>query len=223
MKNLVAQHHYLAIHVLKRKLKATDHHLVHYPTVIETSGPPIHYRSMRSESKHRQLKASAITAHCTKNICKTIASRLQLQFAYKMRFDNFFSNVVIKKPAQKKSIERLPIVNKIILEKNRITDAFNWVEKNGSQYKPNMILYIQDNVDETPSFGKIKYVLNQDSQVYFIYQELSSIFIDHFQAYNVIDESREFHCIDYDKLRDSRPLSLIRKNNQNFIIFQTCL
>ncbi|XP_044005527.1 uncharacterized protein LOC122850442 [Aphidius gifuensis] len=43
LKNLVQQHNYLARNVLKRQLFNKDHHLIHYATIIDTSGPAVNF------------------------------------------------------------------------------------------------------------------------------------------------------------------------------------
>ncbi|XP_057322494.1 uncharacterized protein LOC130665881 [Microplitis mediator] len=51
--NLVSEHHILVQRVLKRKLKAKDHILLHYGSVFIESGPVINTSSMRFEANHQ--------------------------------------------------------------------------------------------------------------------------------------------------------------------------
>lgn len=56
LKTIIHEHHTLALHVFDQKLKAKDHHLIHYPTVMTSCRPLVHLWSMRFESKHRESK-----------------------------------------------------------------------------------------------------------------------------------------------------------------------
>jgi len=56
--------------------------LVHYPTVIEYSGPPRLYWCFRFEGKHKEMKMYARSTTSRKNITLTLANKFQLKFAH---------------------------------------------------------------------------------------------------------------------------------------------
>lgn len=70
-------------HFSNGKLKPKQHILTHYPTVIRTMGPPIHYWAMRLESKHTNFTTTAKRTKNFKNINKTLAYRHQIQLSLK--------------------------------------------------------------------------------------------------------------------------------------------
>jgi hypothetical protein len=64
-----------------KRLLPKHHFLVHYPSCLLESGPPVRYWCMRFESRHRFFKELAKISHGYKNICQTLAVRFQLSLA----------------------------------------------------------------------------------------------------------------------------------------------
>jgi hypothetical protein len=65
-------------------LKPKHHFLTHYPTVIQHSGPPRHFWSMRFEGKHREFKLYSKSITSRKNICLSLSKKYQFKFAYSL-------------------------------------------------------------------------------------------------------------------------------------------
>lgn len=60
-------------------LQPKFHHLVHYPTMLLKFGPVTHLWSMRFEAKHKEGKKAARSSASRVNLCKTVATKIQLQ------------------------------------------------------------------------------------------------------------------------------------------------
>lgn len=82
LKQLITQHNYLYVTLFNDTLKPKHHNLIHYPTVIEHSGPPRHYWCFRFEGKHKELKMYARSTSSRKNITLTLAKKFQFKFAH---------------------------------------------------------------------------------------------------------------------------------------------
>jgi len=59
LKQLIKQHNYLYVILFGDNLKPKHHFLIHYPTIIQYSGPPRSYWCMRFEGKHKEIKMYA--------------------------------------------------------------------------------------------------------------------------------------------------------------------
>lgn len=82
LKNLIKVHNSQYISLFSTTLKPKHHILEHYATVIEFSGPPDHYWSMRFEAKHKQMKIYAHAITSRKNITLTLLRKYELKFAH---------------------------------------------------------------------------------------------------------------------------------------------
>ena len=71
-------------------LKPKFHFLTHYPTILNYFGPVVNMRTMRYESRHRDMKANAQATSSHINLLKTIAIKEVLKFCQTV--DNFEQN-----------------------------------------------------------------------------------------------------------------------------------
>lgn len=63
-------------------LKPKHYLLIHYPIVIEYSGPPKHYWCFRFEGKHKEVEIYARSTSSRKNVTLTFAKKFQFKFAH---------------------------------------------------------------------------------------------------------------------------------------------
>ena len=226
LKNLIKEHHWLARHLLNRTLKATDHHLLHYPTVMNASGPLINFWSMRFEAKHQESKISAVVSHTKHNLCKTIARRHQFKLAYMLHFNVLFSKSLTFGPSNLYRIKDLLISFDKTLTDNYYSldtsiNVHKWLNNNGIKYQPDMVLMIEHDDENGPQFGYLKFCcIDKTGIVFFIYQRLISIFNYHFDAYEITGKFKKHRIIKHENLLDVRPTVLIKKNAQNFILLR---
>jgi len=82
LKQLIIQHNSMYIRLFNDTLKPKHHFLIHYPTIIEYSGPPRHYWCFRFEGKHKEIKMYARSTSSRKNITLTLAKKFQFKFAH---------------------------------------------------------------------------------------------------------------------------------------------
>ncbi|KAF2889611.1 hypothetical protein ILUMI_16562 [Ignelater luminosus] len=81
LKTLVEERHILYIKYTDN-LKPKHHHLVHYPTILQMSGPLRHLWSMRAEQKHRESKLTANVSCSYKNLLQTLIFKTQLRIGH---------------------------------------------------------------------------------------------------------------------------------------------
>lgn len=228
LRTLVTEHHSLARDVLERDLRPTDHHLIHYPTVMAASGPLVSIWCMRFESKHQELKKTAVLSSNRINVCKTIAFKQQLKLAYLIHSSRLFSQRIRTGPSRSTRIRTLSLSFDATLEENHqslnnLVNVHNWVEKNGSHYKSGLVLCIE--VDEdSPQFGIIKVIyVTTDDTIFFIYQKLTTIFNTHIDGFKVISVNEKCSLIKYERLVNPHPIGLIEKNGNKFLLVPSYL
>ena len=78
---VVSEHNELYCKLFKDNLKPKFHYLMHYSSIIMKSGPMSHLWSFRFESKHQVLKEYTNVCKCRKDICLSIAKRMQQMMA----------------------------------------------------------------------------------------------------------------------------------------------
>jgi len=83
LKVLISEHHELFMQVFNTHLKLKHHHIIHYPMIIQKSGPLSRIWSMRFEAKHKQFKDAANSTSSRKNVLYTLALKHQLHLSYR--------------------------------------------------------------------------------------------------------------------------------------------
>ena len=99
---------------------------------------------------------------------------------------------------------------------NSKIQLLKWVQKNGSFYKPNMILCAEE-LDSNPVFGIIKLIYMQNN-LFFIYNKLTTVFRNHEYAYEILDIENKYFIINSDSLVSPHPLNLISSSNKMFVL-----
>lgn len=226
LKTLVAEHHWLVRSVLKRDLKPTDHHLIHYPTVMDACGPLVFMWCMRFESKHRESKKIAVLTSNKVNLCKTIALRHQLKLAKLIYSGQLFAEVVQRGPTYTSVLRALSSSFDNTLEKNcqspnTTINVCNWIDKNGSRYKAGLALCLGV-YDDGPQFGVIKHVyVITDGTIFFLYQKINAAFNSHIDAYKLIDIDETCSIVSYENLINPHPIGLIKKGDHKYVVLSS--
>lgn len=202
LQSLIIEHHELYLKLFKKNLKPKHHHMVHYPFIIQNSGPLSLIWSMRFEAKHKELKETAHSITSRKNITLTLALKQQLQFAYRLIIaeKNVYTINNEIGPVLKLKEETLNLYsfNSIFLStkfnffKDKIT-FISWINVKGIQYscKNNMSVVLSmcdENNFMMPHFGLIKSIFMTDfNEPFLICKQFKTLYFDnHHQAYNVM-------------------------------------
>lgn len=187
------------------------------------SGPPIHFWCMRFEGKHRESTVPASVSNCKKNIAQTIVTKHQLKFACQLYTMNI-NPVFEEGPSSSCKLSDLSVTFADSLNRepnflNTVIHKVNWVNKNGSSYKPNMVICTNENNDE-PLFGLDKFIFTQNQTPFFIYQKLRTMFRSHENVYEVTDILPACFIISYNDLFYFKLLSLTLKIEKYYIILR---
>lgn len=190
LKQLISQHNLLYLTLFNDNLKPKHHFLVHYPTIIQNSGPPRHYWCFRFEGKHRELKMYARSTTSRKNITLTLAKKYQFKFAYNLMKD------LDKKIIFKDKHKVLTKYNEIINNRLNITSlqytCYTELRFNGILYKDGY--YLTKHCDEMCLFKIFELISmnnNPDNIVYILTKKiLLNGFNSHFESF-IVNNSEE--------------------------------
>lgn len=145
LKQKIMEHQTMYTSLFKDTLKCKHHFLLHYPTVIENSGPVKHLWSMRFESKNKEYKNYTHSTSSRRNISFSVAKKAALKFSYfiiKKKSLNSDNNVI-------KKFTKINDDHKLFIEKYfNIKDisAMLYIEFNGTVYKENFYIFLNENV-----------------------------------------------------------------------------
>jgi len=120
-------------HFFNDTLKPKHHFLIHYPSIIQQSGPPRHYWCFRFEGKHKELKMYARTTSSRKNITLTLTKKFQFKFAHTILLPNI-PNILLKPKHLTNSIDRQMIYINYLSGSSQFS-CFNQIEYIGTLYK----------------------------------------------------------------------------------------
>lgn len=164
LKDLIHEHHALYIK-LYGHLTPKFHNMTHFPEILLSDGPLLHLWSMRFESKNRELKQTATSTNCKKNILKTIAIKHQLSIA-ELNYSSMVAENVKVGPRKK------PV-------------SATFVEVEGFKYKIGTVILIEI-TEDLPIFGKIDKIYVSNEGIKFLMYTLNTIAFDsHYHAYYV--------------------------------------
>ena len=175
-----------APHLVKPKLLF----LLHYSSMIKNFGPLRHHWCMRFESFHRKVKKIVKYIPCFKNVCFTVAKRLQRNKCYEMsetncltEVDNFGAVTALD--------EIHPAVVSFILghlgscDGENNLSSVNFATVKGVCYRPRTVL-ILDMENDVPVFGLIEQALLYNFKVIVVCRYVKPLqFIVHLHAYSV--------------------------------------
>lgn len=188
-------------------LKNKHHHLVHYPRLIEESGPLSRFWCLRFEAKHQRPKKLMHLSGNFQNVPKSIASRHQLDMAYSILYDRSNSSSCTMAdlsvgPGHHVTLSELSEgsdLNELLGSVGLHTELLQarWVELKGIRYKPGCMLVTK--VDgELPSFQHVTDILVYDSRfVWMVGYAMETLSFDcHFNARSVHDRwpRRRVYC-----------------------------
>lgn len=174
-------------------VKPKLHFLLHYPRLLEIYGPLRNLWCMRFESFHRKLKLVAQRCKNFKNVCKTVASRIQLMKCYEQcDIAGLTGDVesVIGKPIL---VDELPHAFSIYLQTELGFQSYETaisvkcITENGVTYSLNDV-FVLDVLDDVPMFIQIKTIVVLKSKTYICGSFLKTLdFISHYHSYAVIE------------------------------------
>lgn len=200
LKTLISEHHQLYLRLFRSNLKPKHHHMVHYPFIIQKSGPLTFFWSMRFEAKHKELKDTAHAITSRKNIQYTLSLKHQLKLSHNFLSSNDHFYTINMEVGRVLKLNELTLqfynncninfmTNNFDFSNDNII-FFSWVKiKNIVFNCKNMCIVINacEIEDLLPSFGLIKHIFITDVNLPFAICQLfkTNYFDEHYQAFNV--------------------------------------
>lgn len=142
-----------------KHLKPKHHILIHYPRVMKSVGPLVNLTCMRFESKHRDGKITSRSAICRKNVCSTIAIKIQLMLNYRFlthgsNFSSFETGPTkLFKFCELNNVQEfLHLLPQNDFQSKEIMSSLNRIEYLGHKIQKNCIITIF--AEEGPQFHK---------------------------------------------------------------------
>jgi len=225
LKVLISEHHELYMQVFNTHLKPKHHHMIHYPMIIQKSGPLSMMWSMRFEAKHKQFKDAANSTSSRKNVLYTLALKHQLHLSYRFLISKNFNcnglevgrilNVSLSKRENYNTNMYFSTTKLNFLNDNLI--FVSWIKLKNQTYNCNnmtIVLSMNSGDNNLPKFGFVQslIVLN-DSKAFFICKLfITNYFDDHYQAFNVTLGSQLF-CDSLDNLASINPTVCCKSPN----------
>lgn len=208
LSSLIKDHHSFYTNFFKVNLKPKHHHMVHYPMIIKHSGPLVNIWCMRTEGKHKELKAysNAITSRI--NLPFSIMMKQQFILANRKFSNRGFFDKIEFGPRNSNSQFLVSNLNasfscsSFLINTTEIT-IFNWAKVNGVEYKEHMVINTAS-INETFKLVEIKYVVSNitNDKVYLIVSEIFvEKFVSHYQSYKLSNAvSNKLYLISIDEL-----------------------
>lgn len=173
------------IRLFNDSLKPKFHMLIHYPKIIEMSGPPRHYWSMGFEEKHRDFKIYSHIMNSRKNICLTIARKYQFKFASFLNDDK--SSELMFNDKHKVLSEFTDFVNQKFKIPLNCVEYYSKISYRGCIYKTD---YYLSQFQEKMYIYKIKLILiirnTNNFTIHILCETLNSVkYEKHYASYSV--------------------------------------
>lgn len=135
-------------------LKFKLHNLIHFLRIIKRNGLLVLFWTMRYESKHRHLKADAISSNSTKNVLKTLALKCQLILAHSCLSQKFWTNNITFENS-----DPIHALNKHMYFSNaQINEkicTLNFLSVNGIDYAINSVVVLEMGDNNLLKFRKV--------------------------------------------------------------------
>jgi hypothetical protein len=219
LSHLISDHH---THFVKlfgddKRLMPKHHFMVHYPSCIIESGPPVRYWCMRFGARHRFFKDLGRLSHGYKNICQTLANRFQLSLA------SFLLNAGALKSHVQVGLCKDVLVRSlgdevaeviccaVHIGLHDIIYLANWVTVGHYTFQKQTVV-VTDIVDGLPLFGIVHKILALANDVWFVLSCLKTMaFDEHFHSY-VIEyyDQRKLLCVSLHNVKDHIPLQVCK-------------
>ena len=186
LEHLITKHNELYLEYFG-DLKPKMHFLVHVPTIIIDNGPLVHFWSMGSERKNKNLKEMSNASNSHRNTPHTVAIRIQLQQCYrKEQCSNFLSDISLG------SIENQEDYDILKYDKSSsLITTYNNVTKCGKKYSIGNII-ISGYENDEPKFSKIIKIYGNSYDIRFLVSDvIHDIFNYHYWAYRIISIENE--------------------------------
>lgn len=212
LKILIEEHHTMYLKLFG-PLKAKFHFMLHYVRLILQNGPLIKTSSMRSESKHRIIKAILNPVASNRNILLTAGIKLQLSLIHYMysQYQHLYMTYGSEVPNDS--------VN-IYFPKSNSRKTVNNVKINDVTYESGTII-VANILEKGPLFEKIKKIFIVDNSIFFEFVPLRVIgFNMHVFAFSVLADEQNQKIVHYDSIAVRTPCLSQERNDISYVFLR---
>ena len=149
------------------ELRYKFHNMIHIVRILKENRPLVLFWTMRYESKHRELKQSAVSTSSKVNVLKTLGIRSQLRLAYLRLTGNFECNNV--------RYNHFEVINlryrKLYFSHSELEEiifSVTYVQFHGIQYHLNMVFVIEMN-DNGLVLEKLRIYLSKEKKYFYVW------------------------------------------------------
>lgn len=204
-------------------LRAKHHFILHYPALTLKFGPLIRMWTMRFESKHSYLKKSAQRCQNFLNITRSLSEKHQLLQAY-IGTGSIYQEICLDNavPFHIDLFETdiRAAVFRMLGEQGKFALFTLKVCFHGIEYRKDMHVVFQ-RIENKLIFGKIKFILSLNNNIFFLLSIVESDFICKSNVYILIENQKEnLECTPYSNLIDFYPLQACKTMNGNLIVLK---
>src|SRR6218665_1783390 len=208
MADLIEEHHCLIRLIFpEKKLIFKHHRMVHYPRLVNASGPLLRMMVMRFEAKHNFFKrVSNITCNF-KNICYSLAQRHQIAHAMNWTLFTPLKGSVEVGRGQCLLVSDLEYSNLLPASVNPAIDVFipKKVCVYGQNYYCKATVLVDCDDEGQPSFGLIEQICIQGDDIFLIMKKwVVHEFSPHLHSFGC-SLSDEVSCVKISELMDYKP------------------
>lgn len=226
LKVLISEHHELYMQVFNTHLKPKHHHMIHYPMIIQKSGPLSMMWSMRFEAKHKQFKDAANSTSSRKNVLYTLALKHQLHLSYRFLLNKNINisgleiGRILNLSFSKRENYNTNNMYFSTIKLNFLNDNLifvSWIKLKNQTYNSNnmtIVLSMNDGDNNLPKFGLIQSLVILNDSIPFVICKLftTNYFDDHYQAFNVT-LSNQLLCHSLENLASINPTVCCKSPN----------
>ncbi|XP_026281063.1 uncharacterized protein LOC113208326 [Frankliniella occidentalis] len=212
---IVSEFNSMYVKVTGDTLKAKFHHLVHYGTVFDQSGPITGMSTKSFERKHRSLTIPLGATESRRNIALTAAIQHQLNLCHRFKSRTSLLPETELGPSCEVLLDDfnnqtfLKLLPKCMRSSSELLSP-SWLNLKGTRYKSGMVLLLDISKTGGPVLGVVESILNctcHDDFV-FVFSYLTVLGLnEHVHAYEV-QTSDNWSCIKPVNLYDPLPLNI---------------
>lgn len=227
LKVLVQEFNEMYLSTTNDTLKPKFHLQVHYPMIIDESGPVALTSSKRFESKHRSLLMPAHATESRKQICRTVSIQHQLQMCFRFKAKCSIIPETEYGPMHEVSWVNFPdplpeCMLSILPTPMASCLSPNWIQFKGTKYKTGMVLLVKTDDSGSPIFGLIEKILEHNKSFVLVFSFLLNLGFDtHVHSYEV-ECTDSWSKISITNLFDPLPHSIhFSTNGKKFVVLRT--
>lgn len=188
LKLLIKRNNENYVILFNNKLKPKHHILIHYPTIIQKSGPPRHFWCFRFEGKHKEMKTYAQVTLSRKNITLTLAKKFQMKFSNLIFMKTTKPDILL---LDKHQFTIDTVVENIIFQKTNLQSAdykiYSELQYRGTTYKTKFYLTKGSSKDYIFEISAILEEIPNNKIHIIAKQIVLNDFNSHFVAYELSD------------------------------------